>query len=320
MMAMIRPALREYRSWTIDSRRWGPYEPRADDIVIATASKCGTTWMQQIVSSLVFQDATARAFPSVSPWIDSRFRGTAAEVHQAWAAQTHRRFGKTHLPADGLPLYDEVRYIHVARDGRDAVMSMHNHFTGFSRAQLDIFDRIGIEDPAIGRPYPRPPVDLAEYFRLWVSTSGLAGQTDGISEPSFFDLEVSYWAERGRPNFLLVHFDDLLDDLDAEMRRVAAFLGIEVDEAAWPSLVNAAGFKQMQAAGEELMPQMRTIFAVGGSRRFFNKGTSGRWRGVLTDDDLALYEAKVRGKFSPKLAAWIAGGRRATGEPRPAAE
>ena len=31
-------------------------------------------------------------------------------------AQTHRRFLKSHLPFDGLPIYDEVRYIHVARD------------------------------------------------------------------------------------------------------------------------------------------------------------------------------------------------------------
>lgn len=34
-------------------------------------------------------------------------------------------------------------------------------------------------------------------------------------------------------------------------------------------------------------------------RRFFNKGTNGQWRGILTDDDLALYEAKVREKLSP---------------------
>lgn len=55
-------------------------------------------------------------------------------------------------------------------------------------------------------------------------------------------------------------------------------------------------------------------------RRFFNKGTNGQWRGILTDDDLALYEAKVREKLSPNLAVWLEGGRRATGEPREAAD
>ena len=60
-MELIRPALREYRTWTTDSRRWNHYQPRRDDIVIATYPKCGTTWMQQIVSSLVFQDAAPRS-------------------------------------------------------------------------------------------------------------------------------------------------------------------------------------------------------------------------------------------------------------------
>ncbi len=314
---MIRPGVREYRNWAIDSRRWDAYEPRSDDIVIATSSKCGTTWMQQIVSSLVFQDAVARPLNSVSPWIDARFHAPAAEVHKALAAQSHRRFIKTHLPVDGLPLYDEVRYIHVARDGRDAVMSMHNHFTGFSDAQLATFDRIGREDPAIGKPYPRLPADPAEYFRRWISTPVEAGQRDGLPGMSFFDLEVGYWGERKRYNFLMVHYNDLQADLDGEMRRIAVFLEIDVHETVWPTLVRAAGFKEMQAAGGDLMPQLKTVLA-GGPGRFFNKGTNGRWRGVLTEEDLALYDAKVREKFTHGLSAWIEGGRQVTGDPREA--
>jgi aryl sulfotransferase len=314
-MMMIRPALREYRTWSTDSRRWAGYQPRPDDIILATGSKSGTTWMQQIVSSLVFQDAATRALAVVSPWIDVRFRAPASEMHQALATQTHRRFPKTHLPVDGLPLFDDVQYIHVARDGRDAFMSMHNHFTGFSQTQITNFDRIGLEDPVIGKPFPTIPADAAEYFRLWISTPAVAGQTDGLPHQSYFDSVAGYWAERRRPNFLLVHYNDLRHDLDAEMRRVAAFLGIGIDEAVWPSLVHAAGFKEMQAAGDALMPQLKTVLADG-PRRFFNKGTNGRWRDVLTDDDLALYDAKVREKFSSGLTAWLEGGRHATREPR----
>jgi hypothetical protein len=42
----------------------------------------------------------------------------AAEMFERLAAQTHRRFIKTHLPVDGVPIFDEVQYIRVARDGR----------------------------------------------------------------------------------------------------------------------------------------------------------------------------------------------------------
>lgn len=311
---LIRHAQREYRTWSIDSRRWDDYRPRPDDIVIATSPKCGTTWTQQIVSSLVFQDATPRPISTVSLWPDTRFRLSAEDLRAAMEAQTHRRFLKTHVPIDGLPLYSEVRYIHVARDGRDAVLAMHNHYGGFTEPHLRLLDRIGLEDPCIGRPYPRLPQDPAEYFRLWLSEPVVAGQSDGLPSPSFFDLEVSYWAERRRPNVLLVHFADLKADLDGEMRRIAAFLDIRVDEAVWDDLVAAAQFEAMRAVGSTLMPPTQDHL-LGGADRFFNKGVNGRWRDVLSPADLALYDAKVRAKFTPALAAWIEGGRRAAGDP-----
>jgi aryl sulfotransferase len=314
MPTLIRPAEREYRTWSTDSRRWSPYAPRPDDIIIATSPKCGTTWMQQIVSSLVFGDPKPRALPSVSPWIDARFRGTGAEVHAAIEKQSHRRFLKSHLPIDGLPLYDEVRYIHVARDGRDAVLSMHNHYSGFSAAQLESFDRIGLDDPILSRPYPRIPADPAEYFRLWISTPVVSGQEDGLPAPSFFELEAGYWAERKRGNLLLVHYNDLKKDLDGEMRRIASFLDIELPETTWPSLVSAASFESMRTSGSTLMPQTKTMF-VEGANRFFNKGVNGRWRSILGPDELAAYEAKVLAKLSPALAAWLEGGRLSTGDP-----
>ena len=94
---MIRPALREYRTWTSDSRRWDGYEPRRGYIIITTSPKCGTTWMQQIVGSLVFQGSVC-ALPDVSPWIEARFFRSDADMHASLARQPHRRFLKTHLP------------------------------------------------------------------------------------------------------------------------------------------------------------------------------------------------------------------------------
>jgi hypothetical protein len=317
-MELMRPALQDYRTWTTDSRRWIHYQPRQGDIVVATAPKCGTTWMQQIVSSLVFQDATPRPLTEISPWIDRRADGNPVEALAAFNQQTHRRFAKAHLPADGIPLYDAVRYIHVARDGRDAAMSLHNQWTGFSDRHRENFDRIGLADPAIGRPFPKIPADVAEMFRFWLSNSAIPGQTEGGIGLSFFDLEVTYWSERKRPNFLLVHYNDLLDDLDSEMRRVAAFLNIAVDESVWPTLVQAARFSEMQAAADSLMPQLR-LTRTAGARSFFHSGTTGRWREVLTPSDLAHYEAKVREKFPAQLAAWIEGGRKVGGDPRESA-
>jgi aryl sulfotransferase len=312
---LARAASREYRTWSVDSRLWARFAPRVDDIVIATPPKCGTTWMQQIVGSLIFRDPTPRSLPKVSPWIDQRFRGSVEETYATLDAQTHRRFIKTHLPIDGLPLFDEVRYIHVARDGRDVALSSHNHFGSNLPAAVANFDRIGLEDPAIGRPYPRLPNDPSEFFRQWLSTPAVPGQSDGLTSTSFFDFVAGYWAERRRPNLLLVHYADLCANLEGEMRRIAEFLEIEIEEALWVSLVEAARFESMKAAGEALMPRVNAMLA-GGAARFFQRGGTGRWRGVLSEADLALYDAKVREKFSSTLAAWVHGGRAAVGDPR----
>ena len=270
--------------------------------------------MQQIVSSLVFGDANVRPLPMVSPWVEARFRYTAEEMRQTLASLQHRRFLKTHLPMDGLPLYDDVKYIHVGRDGRDAALSMYNHFSGYSEAHVALFDAIGRDDPVVGGPYQKPPPDPAQFFRLWVATKVTPGLVNGPPNPFFFDIEAGYWAERKRPNMLLVHYSDLSADLEGEMRRIAGFLGISIEEHLWPTLAQAARFEAMQSAGDDLMPFTKAMF-TDGSRRFFNKGVNGRWREALTEDDLVLYEARVRETLTPGLASWLEGGRRLTGDP-----
>ena len=62
------------------------------------------------------------------------------------------------------------------------------------------------------------------------------------------------WARQGQLNVLLLHYDDLLRDLDGEMRRLARRLGVTVSERqAWPGLVQAATFEQMRARADQFV-------------------------------------------------------------------
>lgn len=312
---LARPALREYRTWVMDSRRWNGYRPRDGDVVIATYPKCGTTWMQRIVNLLIFQTPEAQPLDRISPWIDMRISRPIEELLESIELQSHRRAMKSHLPLDGLPLYDEVRYIHVGRDGRDAVMSFHNHGTGFKEQVLNNLDAAGLADETLARAYPRIPADPAEYFHRWLGIGAVPGQTDGYQFVSFFEFEKSYWAERHRKNLLFVHYGDLKADLEAEMRRIADFLDITVPEKEWPSLVRAAGFDSMKQQGAELMPGVTGMFNEG-KDRFFNKGQNGRWKGVFTKEDLTVYEGKLAASLSPDCIRWLEAGRRSTNDPR----
>ena len=107
-MADFQAPRTRYRSIIADSARWDGFTFRPGDVVISTPPKCGTTWTQMLCALLIFDGP---AFPAplgdISLWLDMCIR-PLAEVMAAYAAQTHRRFIKTHTPLDGLPLYADV--------------------------------------------------------------------------------------------------------------------------------------------------------------------------------------------------------------------
>lgn len=312
MPELIRPAARSVRTRVFDSARWDGYKPRPDDIVVATYSKCGTTWMQRIVGMLVFASAEPRPIWDLSPWPDARFGPPIDLVYGLAESQTHRRFFKSHLPLDALPFYEDVKYLHVARDGRDACMSLHNHLLNFTPDARTMLSEISLADPKFGDAYPETPEDAGTFFHQWISDDD---ERQGDPGASFFHVERSYWQERKRPNVLLVHYNDLKADREDEMRRIAAFLDIEIPESLWPALADAASFESMKRDGESLIARAHMLWE-GGPQRFLNKGTNGRWRDCVAAEDLARYQAKVEAEVSPTLARWIEHGRRVAGDPR----
>jgi aryl sulfotransferase len=315
---LISPARREVRSWTADSRHWNRYVPRAGDVIVCTPAKTGTTWTQQIVSLLIFKSPETRSIMKAAPWFDARFLPLDESVAML-EAQTHRRSIKTHLSFDALPVYDEVKYIHVGRDGRDVVMSWHNHCSGYTDESLRVFDALGTEDETIARPYPRASHDIRVFFDNWMTEGPEARLRDDFPASRFFDVERSYWEKRREPNLLIVHYADMKADLEGEMRRIAQFLDIDIPEDLWPSLVDAATFDTMKKNGAALLPGTTARWDKGPDR-FLNSGTNGRWRDALGADDVARYEARVKTELSPGLARWLENGRRVAGDPRTSPE
>src|SRR5215212_6918077 len=158
-----------YRSITADSRRWDGFAFRPGDIIISTPPKSGTTWTQMLCALLIFDGP---AFPAplgdLSPWLDMNIR-PLAEVTAALAAQTHRRFIKTHTPLDGIPLHRDVTYLIVGRDPRDVAISWEHHAANmnFERFLELRAAAVGNEDLA-ELPMPRlPSGDPVERFRIF---------------------------------------------------------------------------------------------------------------------------------------------------------
>ena len=303
MIPTLPSRTRIYRHHHLDSTRWDAVRHRPGDIVVSTSAKAGTTWMQRILSLLIFGTGPLPdLLQLVSPWIDRRFVEPIDEIVPVLEAQRHRRFLKSHLPVDALPFEEDARYIVVGRDSRDVFMSLWNHYRNYTE---EMYEQLAADDPP-GGPMPRCPDDVRTLWSQWIGRGSFEWESDGWPFWSHHYHAASWWPYRDLENVLLVHYNDLLADLEGEMRRVAHHVGIDVPDESWPALVDAARFDSMKEDSPRLLGEMQRF--AGGSKAFLYKGSNGRWREALTADDLRLYDVAAA-TLDPQLRSWLEGGR-----------
>ena len=288
---------REIHETVFDSRVWNDFDFRDDDIIIATWAKSGTTWTQQIVGQLIFNGQEDLPVADMSPWLDFVLPPPEAGVELV-KTQTHRRFIKTHLPLDALVFSPKAKYLYIGRDGRDVAWSMHNHHANFVP---EAYEALNHNPRRGGGPEMAPPTeDVVQYFREWLAR-------DGYPWWPFWENVRGWWATRTLPNVLMVHFEGLKKDLPGEMRRIATFLDIPIDEARWPTIVEHCTFDYMKAHAHFSAPAGGSLWE-GGATTFINKGANGRWRDQLSLEDIAIYEARALAELGPDCAHWLATG------------
>jgi aryl sulfotransferase len=285
-----------YQSPDEDSGRWLGFPFRDGDIVISTRSKTGTTWMQVICGLLIFQAPRLPApLGQLSPWLDHLI-APREQVYAQLAAQQHRRFIKTHTPLDGIPLNPRASYIVTGRHPLDVAVSLYHHSGNIDRARLR--QLTGQPEPA-GPPPPRPP--LRDWLLSWIADdSEPRDQLDSL--PGFMWHLSDAWARRSQPNVLLVHYDDLLADLDGQMRGLAGQLGMAVPPRVWPALVQAATFESMSGDADTLVP---TTGLLKSNAAFFRRGRSGAGHEVLSASEIAAYHDRVARLAPPDLLTWL---------------
>jgi aryl sulfotransferase len=294
--SVVTNARREVVNTLMDSNRWNGFEFRDGDIVIGTWAKSGTTWTQQIVSQLIFDGAEGIPAADVAPWVDMRAM-PFDEMMAAIEAQTHRRFLKTHLPADALPFSPKAKYLYIGRDGRDVSFSWHNHLA----VMADWLYEACNNPPGLPcGPLLRPDGDIREWFSRWLDGEGYSADT-------FWPHVQSWWSVRNAPNVMLLHFANLKADMEGEIRRIARFLEIEIDEAKWPAIVEHCSFEYMKNNADSLS-QLGTTAFQGGLKSFIHKGVNGRWRDVLSADEIERYERLARENLTADCAHWLATG------------
>lgn len=289
---------RELHNHHFDSTIWNDLVFRDDDIIIATYAKAGTTWMQQIIAQLLFKGDPDLSVADMSPWLDLRVPPKAVKLPLV-EAQTHRRFLKTHLPVDALRFSPTAKYLYLGRDARDVVWSMYNHHVNANQTWYDALN----ETPGrVGPPIERPPQDIRTYWREWMDK-------DGHPFWPFWENVRTWWEIRDLPNVRLVHFTNLKRDMAGQIREIAAFLEIPIDQQHWDAILRHCSFEWMKQNATKSVP-LGGAFWDAGAEVFINKGVNGRWSDTLTAEESVEYLAKAEAELGKECAHWLATGQR----------
>jgi aryl sulfotransferase len=298
--------MRLYQGFFADSARWQRFTLRPDDVIITTPSKCGTTWMQTIVGMLLRDRVDLPPIGTISPWLDMQIR-TEDEVFGLLEAQTERRFIKTHTPLDGLPFDPSVTYIAVIRHPLDVALSDRDHSANMLKERA-----VEMREAVAGRYEPpadreQAPDDPAEFLRWFIDNKEQPTGSGPYGLDDYCQQIRTYWDARAEPNVHLFHYGDMWNDLDEEMRRVAAALKVEVDEARWPAFVEAATLKSMRSRASQAAPDAHLGLwqSVEG---FFRSGGTRDWAGLLTAADVDHFDQRLH-ELAGNAYGWVVGGR-----------
>lgn len=230
--------------------------PRADDVFVATYPRSGTTWLQYACFLMLHPDRMQDEEPpfahisDVAPWYERSFSVGLAQARDFERLPSPRVF-KTHLPRQWLP--PTVRCVYAVRAAEDVVLSywhLYRSHLGY-RDDLDTF----FEDFVSGRLQ----------YGTWKK------HVAGWAQAAAFDRQVHwirYETLRARP------FD--------ELRRLATFLDVNLDEVTLERVVRNTAFDTMKLHRTRFDHATERDRTAQGTDTFIRKGQVGEGHAALS--------------------------------------
>ena len=171
------------------------YQAQPEDVFITTYPKCGTTWVQHIVWLIQNHGNPLPAQKSISEEIPHLEEAGKALVETL----PRPRVIKTHLPYAMTPHHPAAKYIYVARNPYDCVVSFYYHTKGFVQ-HYDFAD--GTFD---------------EFFECFI--------TGDVDFGDYFDNLLGWYKNSDDRNILFLTYEQIKADTAKVVLRIAEFLG-----------------------------------------------------------------------------------------------
>ncbi|VAX09070.1 hypothetical protein MNBD_GAMMA26-2272 [hydrothermal vent metagenome] len=234
------------------------FKPRPTDILITTAPKAGTTWMQQILHQLhTGGDTEFKSIDEVVPWLELPRKNSSTEERLAYYELLENpRIFKTHCTYPQTPGSDVVRIILSSRDPRDCCVSFYHHI-------------MDMTDEAIAEVNINRLTSFNEYFDQWIEHG-----------PWFRNIE-SWWPHKDDGNLLWLRYQDMKQDLPGAIDSILNFLNWQRTPEEMERVLRYTSFEWMKEHTEKFSNQMdhtKSGFKPGG---FIRKGKVGDYKILL---------------------------------------
>jgi len=246
-----------------DPKLLAHFKARPTDILITTAPKAGTTWMQQILYQLYTGgDADFDSIHQRVPWLE------LPQTNMKWQEQLERyevlpdpRIFKTHctyLQTPGLqnPTTEQPRIILSSRDPRDCCVSFYYHIMSMTDEALEHF----------GMARPR---NFDDYFTDWMTFG------------AWYRNVQSWWPHVKDKNVLWLSYEAMIKDLDTALARILDFLDWQLTKGERTKVSEYCSFAWMKQHAEKFVTRFEdgtSMFMPGG---FIRKGQTGDHKNLM---------------------------------------